>query len=107
MHSNVPNMAEKGWKQGSNPLRDPNLYFSMSFWKRLLERTGLAETPGEVVRRQHSVFLTNAILSGKQYPRIPTRVVSECKDGFNTLMSRKHGPEHAEKWWNLALERVE
>ncbi len=79
----------------------------MSFWKRLLERTGLAETPGEAMRRQHSVFLTNAILNNKQYPRIPTRIVNECSNGFAEAMARKHGPEHAEKWWSLALERVE
>ena len=79
----------------------------MSFWKRLLERTGLAETPGEAMRRQHSVFLTNAMLMGKKYPRIPTRAVTHDNNGFAELMARKHGPEHAEKWWNLALERVE
>lgn len=79
----------------------------MSFWKRLLERTGLAETPGEAMRRQHSVFLSNAILHNKQYPRIPTRAVTQDSDGFTQLMARKHGPDHAEKWWNLALERVD
>lgn len=56
-------------------------------------------------RQEHSRWLTNAMLSGRAYPRIPTRLVS--KGGFSGMMSRPGGSETAQRWWDAAFERVD
>lgn len=55
--------------------------------------------------QEHSRWLTHAMLSGNQYPRIPTRLVA--RGGFDTMMTRPRGPARAEQWWDGALERVD
>lgn len=71
------------------------------FWKRddFLDR-------GEVARRIHSRWLTRA-LAGEQgrLPRIPVRRVSE--GGFDAMMARTRGRAAAERWWLIALNRVD
>jgi hypothetical protein len=67
--------------------------------------------PGEVMRREHSRWLTAALAGRAILPRIPTRRVNESKSdtpsgGFSTLMSLPSGPKQAERWWNLVLARV-
>ena len=60
---------------------------------------------GAQARLLHSLWLTRALESGREYPRIPVRPV--VLGGFAPLMSRPHGPEHARRWWEAALERVD
>jgi hypothetical protein len=60
---------------------------------------------GERFRAEHSRWLTHAMLSGKRYPRIPTRKVSQ--GGFDAMMSRPDGPHTAERWWIAAFQRVD
>jgi hypothetical protein len=60
---------------------------------------------GDKARLVHSQWLTEALASGKPYPRIPVRPV--ITGGFSRLMSSRHGPNLAERWWELALERVD
>ncbi len=60
---------------------------------------------GELARRQHSAWLTSAMASGAKYPRIPTRPVE--RGGFSALLRRENGPKLAERWWNLALGRID
>ena len=60
---------------------------------------------GERARRLHSAWLSAALASGRSYPRIPSRPVE--RGGFDALRHRPTGPERAERWWSLALERVE
>jgi hypothetical protein len=59
----------------------------------------------EVFRRQHSLWLTRALLSGREYPRIPVRAVA--RGGWSRLMARPGGPALAERWWAGALARVD
>ncbi|MCE7973101.1 MAG: hypothetical protein DYG92_02065 [Leptolyngbya sp. PLA1] len=73
------------------------------FWDRLSRRRGV-QTP-EAMRRQHSRWLTRAFANGREYPRIPVRVVSV--GGFSKLMARPGGPMLAERWWALAMARVD
>jgi hypothetical protein len=60
---------------------------------------------GELFRRQHSLWLTRAMRSGREYPRIPIRAVDA--GGWTRLMSRPGGPALAERWWARALDRVD
>lgn len=69
------------------------------FWRK-----SATEEAGELARRQHSRWLTKVLASRQILPRIPLRRVDQ--GGFSNQMQRKHGPNHAEKWWALALERV-
>ncbi|MDX2130875.1 MAG: hypothetical protein SFY69_02335 [Planctomycetota bacterium] len=62
-------------------------------------------TSSELFRRQHSLWLTRALRSGREYPRIPIRSVNA--GGFSRLMSRPGGPALAERWWARALDRVD
>lgn len=59
----------------------------------------------ERFRRQHSLWLTRAATSRKEYPRIPVRAVGA--GGFTRLMTRPGGPALAERWWASALRRVD
>lgn len=71
------------------------------FWNRLLQRI---KDPGELARAQHSIWLTQALASGKPYPRIPLKPVRD--GGFSKLMARPHGPDRAAQWWDAALAKV-
>jgi hypothetical protein len=71
------------------------------FWNRLLQRI---KDPGALARAQHSLWLTRALESGKDFPRIPLRPVRS--GGFSSLMARPHGPQHAARWWEKALAKV-
>lgn len=71
------------------------------FWNRLRDRL---MDPGELARRQHSRWLTDALESGDPFPRIPTRRADA--GGFGKLLSLPSGRETAERWWRAALARV-
>lgn len=60
---------------------------------------------GERARRLHSAWLTAALASSRHYPQIPRRPVAT--GGFDALRARPHGPTRSERWWTLALERVD
>lgn len=67
--------------------------------------SGMVEA-GVRARRQHSVWLTAAIRDPRGgVPRIPTRRVAD--GGFAGLLARPGGPERAERWWTLAIDRAE
>jgi hypothetical protein len=63
------------------------------------------EDAGERARRIHSQWLTNALELEKPYPRIPRRRVDE--GGFSRLLSRANARQLIERWWSLALRRVD
>jgi hypothetical protein len=60
---------------------------------------------GERFRREHEAWLNAAILSGRRFPRIPLRRQDE--GGFDLLRARPGGRERAERWWRLALARLD
>ncbi len=60
---------------------------------------------GAVARALHSRWLTRAIESKKPYPRIPVRRVDT--GGFDRMMASEGGRARAERWWDLALGRVD
>jgi hypothetical protein len=60
---------------------------------------------GEKARLVHSRWLTDALASCKHYPRIPVRPV--ITGGFSRLMNRGNGPQRAQRWWEIALGRLE
>jgi hypothetical protein len=72
------------------------------FWNRLYARL---MTPGQVARHAHSAWLTRALASGRAYPRIPLKRVAD--GGFERVMRQPSGPAQAERWWRIALERVD
>lgn len=72
------------------------------FWKRLLARGFL--TAAEKATQEHSAWLTAMLRSGQDVPRIPIRRADT--GGFDALRARPSGPARAEKWWDMALERV-
>lgn len=59
---------------------------------------------GRLARLLHSRWLTEAISRPMDVPRIPTRRVAD--GGFDAMLSRPSGRIRAEKWWDLALQRV-
>lgn len=59
----------------------------------------------ERARREHSEWLTRAMASSREYPRIPVRPV--VTGGFSRLLSRGNGAELARRWWEAALARME
>lgn len=61
-------------------------------------------TRAEVIRRTHERWLTRALKSGRDYPRIPIRPVSQ--GGFSSLMENPAGRLMARAWWDAALEHV-
>ncbi len=61
--------------------------------------------PAEVARRIHSRWLSRALSTKKEYPRIPVRPVDE--GGFSGLMQTEEGRASAEAWWEQALEMVD
>lgn len=60
---------------------------------------------GELARREHARWLTAALRSGRAFPRIPVRRVDH--GGYSFLARRAGGVERAQRWWRLALERVD
>lgn len=56
-------------------------------------------------RLVHERWLNRAVKSPGRYPRIPTRRVDS--GGFSGLLSRPNGEVLAERWWDLALQRVD
>lgn len=63
------------------------------------------EEAGERARRLHSAWLTEALASAKRQPRIPVRKVDE--GGFTRMTGTPEGKARSERWWSLALERVD
>lgn len=76
---------------------------AMLFWNPLRRRR--LASAAERFRREHSLWLTRAMLTGTPYPRIPSRRVDA--GGFDGLRRREGGPGRAERWWSAALTRVE
>ena len=60
---------------------------------------------GARFRAEHSRFLTLALLSGRRYPRIPSKRVD--RGGFSGLLKLDEGEKRAAMWWATALTRVE
>jgi hypothetical protein len=60
---------------------------------------------GAKARLTHSLWLTKALDSNREYPRIPTRPV--ITGGFARLLSRPNGHALAQRWWETALEKVD
>ncbi len=73
-------------------------------FERLFHRGDIRD-PGEQFRRVHEEWLTRALASRREYPRIPVRRVDE--GGFDALRARAHGPARARRWWSLVLERLD
>jgi len=63
------------------------------------------EEAGERARRLHSAWLTEALRSGKSVPRIPVRPVDS--GGFDRASASTIRRAHHQRWWSLALERVD
>ena len=70
-----------------------------AFWQSYFEEAG------ERARRMHSAWLTRALAEDRQYPRIPCRRAEE--GGFGPLLDKPNGKDLAERWWSLALSRVD
>lgn len=66
--------------------------------KRLLDA-------GARFRAEHSRFLTLALLSGRKYPRIPTKRVDQ--GGYSGLLRLSEGEKRAAMWWAAAMTRVD
>lgn len=79
---------------------------------------------GARFRREHEAWLTWAFASGARLPLIPLRRVepldptirpdregrtfaSARGGGFDAMMARESGRRRAERWWSLALDRVD
>ena len=75
------------------------------FWR--VSRPGLPD-PAALFRRIHERWLTRAMQSGKPYPRIPIRRVDELgRGGFDDVRTRPEARARADRWWSLALDRVD
>lgn len=59
---------------------------------------------GAKARLVHSLWLTEALQSGREYPRIPVRPV--VTGGFARLLARANGTDLTRRWWDAALARV-
>jgi len=75
----------------------------MVLWNPFRQRRLL--TAAERFRREHSLWLTRAMLTHRAYPRIPSRRVEA--GGFEALRAREGGPGRAAAWWAAALTRVD
>jgi len=60
---------------------------------------------GAKFRAEHSRFLTLALLSGKKYPKIPSKRVD--LGGYSGLMKLTEGEKRASLWWAKAIEQVD
>lgn len=82
----------------------------MVHWPAMLlhawnHRRGMGVSTRDAARRTHSLWLTRAFNTGREYPRIPVRAAAA--GGYSRLMARPGGPALAERWWAQALLRVE
>jgi hypothetical protein len=59
----------------------------------------------EVFRRVHERWLTRALERAIRYPRIPIRRVDD--GGFEDVRRSSSARARANRWWDLALERVD
>ena len=57
------------------------------------------------MRAEHEAFLTLALMGRGAYPRIPTRRSDE--GGFGPMMARNTGRSRADRWWGLAMDKVD
>lgn len=64
----------------------------------------MARSAGERFRAEHSAWLTLAMLTGRPYPRIPTKRTD--LGGYEGLRRRPGGLARAAAWWRAALSRV-
>jgi hypothetical protein len=71
---------------------------------RLFSLDGLPD-PAAAFRRIHEAWLTRALSSQRQYPRIPIRRVDQ--GGFDRLMSRPRGRKTADEWWDATFSRLD
>ncbi len=62
-------------------------------------------TRAALFRVVHERWLTRMQVDRRPAPRIPLRRVD--RGGFDALRDRPAGRARAERWWTLALERVE
>jgi hypothetical protein len=62
-------------------------------------------THAERFRREHSAFLTRALLGGPRYPTIPTRRVAD--GGFDALTRTPAGRARASRWWAAIFWRMD
>ena len=60
---------------------------------------------GARFRAEHSRFLTLALLSGRRYPRIPSKRVDQ--GGYTGLMKLDEGEKRAAMWWAAAFMRLD
>ena len=74
------------------------MFFNRVFGLRSLEEAGRR------ARREHSQFLTRALLgfTSTPVPRIPTRRVD--KGGFDKVMRDPRGRGAAKLWWHEAFD---
>ncbi|MBU6412383.1 MAG: hypothetical protein KGS45_02830 [Planctomycetes bacterium] len=72
---------------------------------RRLDDAWDAMTAGERARLLHSRWLTEALRSGRDLPRIPLRRVEE--GGWEELLAKPKGRDVAERWWRRALRWVD
>jgi hypothetical protein len=73
------------------------------FW-RFWSRDEFIEA-GERARREHSQWLSQALRSGKKYPRIPVKPV--VLGGYSRLLEKPGGQELCTAWWEAAFNRVD
>jgi hypothetical protein len=62
-------------------------------------------SPGERARREHEVWLSRAIRSGRALPRIPARRVD--LGGMEPVLGSPRGREWARRWWERVLSRAD
>ncbi len=66
------------------------------------------QNASERFRAEHSAWLTLAMLTGRAYPRIPTkRADLGGVGGFDALRRRPGGLARAAAWWRAALAKVD
>ena len=70
-----------------------------------LSSFGGIPNPADAFRRIHEAWLSRAMESRLEYPRIPIRQVD--KGGFDHMLSRPRGRELADRWWEAAFDRME
>jgi hypothetical protein len=58
-----------------------------------------------IFRRMHERWLTRALSSGRAYPRLPIRRVDQ--GGFDAVRREPAARARADRWWELALDRVD
>jgi hypothetical protein len=63
------------------------------------------QSASERFRAEHSAWLTLAMLTGRAYPRIPTKRTD--LGGFDALRRRPGGLARAAAWWRAALAKVD